>query len=109
MSMRQVGPYLQERRKARHLTQEAVATKLGVTVRTISKWENGRETPGAELLARFIDLIQADPIYVHGMLVGVAASADAGASAAGEPAADDNAAERAWHSRLQAIEAQLDR
>lgn len=38
-------------RKEKGLTQEQLGEKLGVTNKTISRWENGNYTPDVEMLA----------------------------------------------------------
>ena len=43
---------IKARRKALHLTQEAMAEVLGVTAQAISKWENNVTTPDIELLPK---------------------------------------------------------
>ena len=44
-------------RKARKITQEALATKLNVTRQTISKWENGQSVPDAESLTKIAEIL----------------------------------------------------
>lgn len=105
MGIEHVGPYLKQCRKARRLTQETVASALGVTVRTISSWETGRETPGAALLARFVDLVHADPVFVHALLLSEPGAPQINDGPAVFPVPDE---QQAWVRRLQAIEAQLD-
>jgi len=41
---------IQKYRKISGLTQEALATKLGVTFQAVSKWENGKSSPDVLLL-----------------------------------------------------------
>ena len=45
-----IGKYIAENRKAKKLTQEQLAEKLGVTAKTISRWENGNYMPDISLL-----------------------------------------------------------
>ncbi|GEM_PF-2504232 len=105
MGIEHVGPYLKQCRKARRLTQETMAIALGVTVRTISSWETGRETPGATLLARFVDLVHADPVFVHAMLLREPGSPQIRDVPMVPPVPDE---QQAWVRRLETIEAQLD-
>ena len=42
MDQKKIGNFLRELRKEKNLTQEQVADKLGVSGRTISRWEIGR-------------------------------------------------------------------
>jgi len=101
MGIEHVGPYLQRCRKAQHLTQDALAQQLGVTTRTISKWETGRETPGAETLARFVDLVHADPTLVYALLLSHRPTV-------GAPVVSPAVDEHAWVQRLLLIEEQID-
>ena len=42
MNQISIGSYIAEKRRALNLTQEQLAEKLGVSNKTISKWENGK-------------------------------------------------------------------
>ena len=42
-------------RKAKGLSQEELAIKLNVVRQTVSKWEQGRSVPDAELLVRLAE------------------------------------------------------
>ena len=44
-----IGKFIAEKRKERNLTQEQLAEKLGVTNRSISNWENGKNMPDLSL------------------------------------------------------------
>lgn len=50
MNQNKVGRYISILRKKRNLTQEQLAEQLGVTNRTISRWENGNYMPDVSLL-----------------------------------------------------------
>lgn len=41
MNQTTIGSYIAQKRRAKNLTQEQLAEKLGVSNKTISKWENG--------------------------------------------------------------------
>lgn len=41
MNMKKIGRRISELRKERQLTQEQLAEKLGVSNRSVSRWENG--------------------------------------------------------------------
>lgn len=41
MDMKKTGAYLAALRKARGMTQQEAADQLGVSNKTVSKWENG--------------------------------------------------------------------
>ena len=45
-----IGNFLAELRKDQGLTQEALGEKLGVTNKTVSRWENGNYLPPVEML-----------------------------------------------------------
>ena len=48
---------ISERRRAAGLTQEDVASRLGVSRQTVGKWESGRATPELEKLIALCDLL----------------------------------------------------
>lgn len=45
-----IGNFLAELRKEQNLTQESLGEKLGVTNKTVSRWENGNYLPPVEML-----------------------------------------------------------
>ena len=49
MNQEKVGKYISKRRKELKLTQEQLAEKLGVTDRSVSRWENGKSMPDVSL------------------------------------------------------------
>lgn len=51
----QIGSRLQELRKARKLTQQQLAEKMGVTRATVSNYEVGRRAPHISELQRFAE------------------------------------------------------
>jgi len=50
MDQKKIGKFIAELRKEKHLTQEQLGEKLGVTNKTISRWENGNYMPDLSLL-----------------------------------------------------------
>ena len=50
MDIVKIGKYIAENRKKKNMTQEQLAEKLGVTSKTISRWENGNYMPDISLL-----------------------------------------------------------
>ena len=50
MDMVQMGSFLAELRKGKNLTQAELGDKLGVTNKTISRWETGNYMPPVEML-----------------------------------------------------------
>ena len=49
MSQEKIGKFIAECRKGRNLTQQKLAEQLGVTNRSISNWENGKNMPDVSL------------------------------------------------------------
>ncbi len=45
-----IGQYITRKRKEKNLTQEQLAEKLGVSNKTISKWENGKCMPDYSII-----------------------------------------------------------
>jgi len=50
MDLIQIGKFIAELRKEQRLTQEQFGDKLGVTNKTVSRWENGNYLPPADIL-----------------------------------------------------------
>ena len=67
MDSKQIGQFLAELRKEQNLTQEQLAEKLGVTGKTISRWETGVYTPPADCL---LQLSQLYSITINEILTG---------------------------------------
>ena len=45
MNQQQIGKFIAHKRKEKNLTQEQLAEKLGVSNKTVSKWETGKCMP----------------------------------------------------------------
>lgn len=45
MDLVQIGKFIAELRKDQKLTQEQLGEKIGVTNKTVSRWENGNYLP----------------------------------------------------------------
>ena len=45
MDQTAIGSYIMQKRRALNLTQEQLAEELGVSNKTVSKWENGKCMP----------------------------------------------------------------
>lgn len=56
MDMVKMGSFLAELRKEHNLTQEELGEKLGVTNKTISRWETGNYMPPVEMLEILSDM-----------------------------------------------------
>lgn len=50
MDMIKIGKFIAELRRENKITQEELGEKLGVTNKTISRWENGNYLPSMEML-----------------------------------------------------------
>lgn len=50
MNQEKIGKFILELRKEKDMTQQTLADKLGVSDKTISKWENGRGMPDLSLM-----------------------------------------------------------
>ena len=50
MDLVQIGKFIAELRKEQKLTQEQLGEKVGVTNKTVSRWENGNYLPPADVL-----------------------------------------------------------
>lgn len=59
MNYGDIGIYLSELRKYYKLTQDELASKLGVSRQAVSKWETGSSIPDIELLVQISDLYGA--------------------------------------------------
>ena len=55
MDQQKIGSFLKELRKEKHMTQEQLAEALGVSGRTVSRWETGRNLPDLDLLMLLAD------------------------------------------------------
>ncbi|MDO4311599.1 MAG: helix-turn-helix transcriptional regulator [Eubacteriales bacterium] len=54
----QIGQVIRKYRKAKNLTQEEMAGRLGVTAPAVNKWENGNSFPDITLLAPIARLLE---------------------------------------------------
>lgn len=55
MDQTKIGRFIAEKRKAKHLTQSQLADKLGVTDKSVSKWERGICLPNVSLYQELCD------------------------------------------------------
>ena len=58
MDQKKIGSFLKELRKEKGITQEQLAEELGVTGRTVSRWETGNNMPDISLLVDISDYYQ---------------------------------------------------
>ena len=56
MDQIKIGSFLQSLRKENGLTQEQLAERLGVSRRTVSRWETGTNLPDLDILVELSDL-----------------------------------------------------
>lgn len=50
MDQEKIGKFITNCRKGKNLTQEQLAEKLGITSKSVSRWENGKTMPDYSLL-----------------------------------------------------------
>ena len=55
MDQQKIGQFLRECRKEKGITQEQLAEMLGVTNRSVSRWENGSNLPDLDVLIDMAD------------------------------------------------------
>ena len=60
MNQQKIGVLLKELRKEKNLTQAELAEKVGVSNRSISRWENGMTMPDFDLLIELADFYEVD-------------------------------------------------
>ncbi len=60
MNQQKIGELLKNLRKEKNLTQAELAEKLGVSNRSISRWENGMTMPDFDLLIELADFYGVD-------------------------------------------------
>ena len=72
MDAGKTGAYLAALRKARGMTQQEAADQLGVSNKTVSKWENGAGLPDITVLPALAELygVTADDILAGETLRG---------------------------------------
>lgn len=57
MDQEKIGKFIADCRKEAGLTQAALAERLGITDRAVSKWETGRSMPDASLMLELCSLL----------------------------------------------------
>ena len=50
MDQYKIGRFIAEKRKQKNMTQEALGEKVGVTNKTVSRWETGRYMPDLDTI-----------------------------------------------------------
>ena len=67
MNQIKIGEFIASQRRSRNLTQAALAEKLGITDRAVSKWERGKGLPDVSIM---LDLCEIFGITVNELLSG---------------------------------------
>ena len=67
MNQTAIGSYIAHKRREQNLTQEQLAQQLGVSNKTISKWENGKCMPDYSIIQR---LCEALPVTLPELMDG---------------------------------------
>ena len=60
MDQQKIGTLLRELRKEKQLTQAELAEALGVSNRSVSRWENGMTMPDFDIMIELADLYSVD-------------------------------------------------
>jgi transcriptional regulator with XRE-family HTH domain len=60
MDLMKTGAFLKELRKEKNITQEQLAEKMGVSRRTVSRWETGSNMPDIDILMDISDFYEVD-------------------------------------------------
>lgn len=60
MDLVKIGAFLKELRKEKNITQEELADKMGVSRRTVSRWETGSNMPDMDILIDISDFYGVD-------------------------------------------------
>lgn len=67
MDQIKIGRFISEKRKQKNMTQIEFAEKLGVTNKSVSRWENGKNMPDVSL---FIPICEILGISVNELIIG---------------------------------------
>ena len=57
MNQIKIGEFIAEQRKLKKMTQAALAEKLGITDRAVSKWERGKGLPDVSLMLELCEIL----------------------------------------------------
>ena len=60
MDQEKIGSFLKQLRKEKNISQEQLAEKFFVSVRTVSRWENGNTMPDISILIKLADFYNVD-------------------------------------------------
>ncbi len=77
-----LGENIKTLRKAKGLSQQALADRLHIVRQTVSKWEQGRSVPDAEMLCALSDVLDTSVARLLGEMPAAPTSDDCQAMAA---------------------------
>lgn len=60
MNQEKIGKFISELRKEKNMTQEQLAEKMGVTDKSISRWENGKTMPDLSIIPLLADELNVE-------------------------------------------------
>ena len=60
MNQVKIGLFIAQLRKEKNLTQEQLAEKLGITNKSVSRWENGKNMPDYSILKDLCEILEVD-------------------------------------------------
>lgn len=60
MEQEKIGKFISELRKEKNMTQEELGELLGVTSKSISRWENGITMPDISILTLLTEYLNCD-------------------------------------------------
>lgn len=67
MNQEKIGKFISELRKEKNMTQEQLAEKVGVTDKSISRWENGNTMPDISILVQLSEILNTTlPELING-------------------------------------------
>ena len=101
MDQEKIGKFIAQRRKAGGYTQAALAERLGITDRAVSKWETGRSLPDVSIMPELCGLLD---ISVNELLSGERLDMDKYKHMAEEHLIEMRAQEEAANRRLLSLE-----
>ncbi len=69
MNQLMTGKFISQKRKERNLTQEQLAEKLGVSNKTVSKWETGKCMPDYSVVKELCEELEKQKNILCGVLL----------------------------------------
>ena len=57
MNQEKIGKFISQLRKEKNLTQEELGEALGVTGKSVSRWENGKTLPDYSVIKELCEII----------------------------------------------------